>query len=186
MNNRLLTETKTTSASTDTTTYFYDPNGNQLSSKNESITGEAGTAEYALEEGIADSQLNHYNGFNQLTSVETEDGLISYTYFSSGLRASKTVDETQIDFVLDGGNVVLELTDGTATAKYVRGINLISSTIGAMTSYYLYNGHGDVVQLTNSSGTVIKNYAYDAFGVEQNIDDNDTNPFRYCGGNTMT
>jgi RHS repeat-associated protein len=48
-------------------------------------------------------------------------------------------------------------------------------------SYYSYNGHGDVVQLTNASGTVARDYRYDAFGVEQGIDVNDTNPFRYCG-----
>ena len=34
---------------------------------------------------------------------------------------------------------------------------------------------------TNSSGTVVKSYIYDAFGVEQNPSDSDTNPFRYCG-----
>lgn len=47
--------------------------------------------------------------------------------------------------------------------------------------YYLFNGHGDVVQLTNSSGNVIKTYDYDAFGNEKNPDTTDTNPFRYCG-----
>jgi len=35
--------------------------------------------------------------------------------------------------------------------------------------------------LTNSVGNVIKNYEYDAFGIEKNPDANDTNPFRYCG-----
>ena len=48
-------------------------------------------------------------------------------------------------------------------------------------TYYHYNLHGDVVQLTNSSGTVTKNYTYDAFGVEQDASDGDANPFRYCG-----
>ncbi len=47
--------------------------------------------------------------------------------------------------------------------------------------YFLYNGHGDVIQLTNSTGDVIKTYDYDAFGNEKNIDANDTNVFRYCG-----
>lgn len=48
-------------------------------------------------------------------------------------------------------------------------------------SFYTYNAHGDVVQLTNGSGDITKQYSYDAFGVEQNQDVNDTNPFRYCG-----
>ena len=43
------------------------------------------------------------------------------------------------------------------------------------------NAHGDIVGLSDAQSNVIKTYTYDAFGVEQNIDANDTNPFRYCG-----
>jgi RHS repeat-associated protein len=38
-----------------------------------------------------------------------------------------------------------------------------------------------VVQLANNTGSVTKEYAYDAFGNEKNIDSNDSNPYRYCG-----
>jgi hypothetical protein len=31
--------------------------------------------------------------------------------------------------------------------------------------YYIRNGHGDTVKLTRSSGTVMRSYTYDAFGV---------------------
>ncbi|MFR8215006.1 MAG: RHS repeat-associated core domain-containing protein [Oscillospiraceae bacterium] len=48
-------------------------------------------------------------------------------------------------------------------------------------TYYTQNEHGDVVNLTNADGEVTKKYTYDAFGVEKNIDDSDTNAFRYCG-----
>ena len=47
--------------------------------------------------------------------------------------------------------------------------------------YYTTNGHGDVVGLLNNAGVLTKSYTYDPCGVEQNIDTNDTNPFRYCG-----
>jgi uncharacterized protein RhaS with RHS repeats len=30
--------------------------------------------------------------------------------------------------------------------------------------YYLYNGHGDVVQMVNTSGAVVNSYAYDVWG----------------------
>ena len=46
---------------------------------------------------------------------------------------------------------------------------------------YTYNAHGDVVQRTDSTGAVTKAYTYDAFGVEQDPDSSDQNPFRYCG-----
>ena len=37
------------------------------------------------------------------------------------------------------------------------------------------------MNLTNAEGKVTKKYTYDAFGVEKNIDKNDSNAFRYCG-----
>ena len=46
--------------------------------------------------------------------------------------------------------------------------------------YYMHNAHGDVTGLTDAQCNVTKTYTYDAFGIEQNIDPNDTNPFRYC------
>ena len=64
--------------------------------------------------------------------------------------------------------------------------------------YYLKNAHGDIVMIAGSDGTVVKEYAYDAFGNEKPADDDtgpppepgdppapapdpDDNPFRYCG-----
>jgi len=44
----------------------------------------------------------------------------------------------------------------------------------------LYNGRGDVVQLTNSAGNVTATYDYDAFGNLLSVNDH-PNPFRYCG-----
>ena len=38
-----------------------------------------------------------------------------------------------------------------------------------------------MVNLTDSTGAITKFYTYNAFGVEKNIDDSDTNAFRYCG-----
>ena len=114
-------------------------------------------------------------------SAYVDGATATYSYYPNGLRAAKTAGGTTTEFVLDGGNVVLETVGGAVTAKYIRAMNLIASTIGGTMSYYLYNAHGDVVQLTNASGTVTKAYDYDAFGVEQNPDTNDTNPWRYCG-----
>jgi len=85
--------------------------------------------------------------------------------------------------------------DGEAGAvidRYVRGITLLASDVHG---YYLFNAHGDVVQLADGSGIVTKDYDYDAFGVQVDSDgsmrytdvgdalfeDTDTNPWRYCG-----
>ena len=163
-NNRLLSETKTGNGVSQSTDYTYDGNGNTLTK-----TGPEGTVTYT------------YNALNQLTGAATNDGTASYTYNAQGIRTGKQVGETETHFLLDGGNVVAEVQNNTVTASYLRGINLIFRTAGAETTYYLFNAHGDVVNLVNPDGAVIKIYDYDAFGNEKSHDPADPNPFRYCG-----
>ena len=81
--------------------------------------------------------------------------------------------------IWDGANIVADV-DGNDVSVYIRGINLIYADDGDKT-YYHFNAHGDVVVLTNESGTKTKSYSYNAFGVEYNEATLDDNPFRYCG-----
>ena len=179
-NNRLRKETKTAGNASEITDYWYDPNGNQISS----MTVTTGTEEDAgvgIESaGGNTNSINEYDSWNQLTKTMQNGKTASYTYNGDGLRMSKTVDGTTTRHIWDGTNIAGDVTNGTVT-KYIRGIQLISSKTGSNESFYTYNAHGDVVQLTNGSGNITKQYSYDAFGVEQNKDVNDTNPFRYCG-----
>ena len=85
------------------------------------------------------------------------------------------------NFVLDGGEVVLETSGVTVNMRYIRGIELIKRESATVEEYYLHNGHGDVEQLMNDNSLVTKEYEYDAFGVETNPDAADTNAYRYCG-----
>ena len=126
------------------------------------------------------NSINEYDSWNQLTKTMQNGKTASYTYNGDGLRMSKTVDGTTTRHIWDGTNIAGDVTNETVT-KYIRGIQLISSKTDSNESFYTYNAHGDVVQLTNGSGDITKQYSYDAFGVEQNKDVNDTNPFRYCG-----
>ena len=41
--------------------------------------------------------------------------------------------------------------------------------------------HGDTAALFDAAGTITKNYDYDAFGNQTTAQENDNNPFRYCG-----
>lgn len=78
--------------------------------------------------------------------------------------------------------MILYLSDPAAPATaYIRGLALVAAVTGETKTYYHYNAHGDVVQLTDSAGTATKDYTYDAFGVEKSASASDTNPFRYCG-----
>ncbi len=161
--NRLMSESKT-GGSGGTYTYTYDHNGNQLRKKSGGTTLES----------------RQYNGLNQLTGLTAGSAAVAYAYNPSGLRAAKTVNGTQTQYILDGENTILELSGGLVR-KYVRGQDLILSAIGGDTRYYLYNAHGDVTRLTDSAGNVVKSYEYDAFGNEKNPVPSDANPFRYCG-----
>ena len=179
-NNRLRNQTKIAGSVSEITDYWYDPNGNQISSMTVT-TGGGENAVVGIEPaGGNTNSINEYDSWNQLTKTMQNGKTASYTYNGDGLRMSKTVDGTTTRHIWDGTNIAGDVTNGTVT-KYIRGIQLISSKTGSNESFYTYNAHGDVVQLTNGSGNITKQYSYDAFGVEQNKDVNDTNPFRYCG-----
>lgn len=96
------------------------------------------------------------------------------------LRIEKTVTNVTARYVRSGSNIVLEISC-TNEVEYIRGINFIAVDDGTTRSYYLFNGHGDVVSLTDTTGSSIKTYDYDAFGIEKSPSSTDTNPFRYCG-----
>ena len=163
-NNRLTEEVETRGELSYSTLYDYDENGNLLK-----ISEPNGAV------------INTYNDFNQLVSTSSGGIQTTYTYNAQGIRTSKSAANNTVKFLLDGGNVVGEVQSGVLTAAYLRGINLIRRVIMSGAEYYLFNGHGDVVGLTNSSGGVTQSYDYDAFGNEKNPDASDTNPFRYCG-----
>ena len=160
---------------TTTTAYTYDNNGNNISRTITEPNGNTSTT------------TNTYDSSNRLVGVVDGAYTASYAYNTAGLRIQKSVTKNNVTttekFLTDSGNVVLETSaNGTQTAYDVYGPEgIISRKTSAGTLYYLYNGHGDVTQLTNSSGNVIIAYTYDAFGNMTTNTANDTNPYRYCG-----
>jgi len=107
---------------------------------------------------------------------------VEYEYNGDGLRTKKTVNAEETRQIWIGKQIVCELDAAdVAKAVFIRGINLIYAEMEGLQTYYVYNGHGDVVQLIDESGTLTKAYEYDAFGVEKDADEEDINPFRYCG-----
>ena len=154
------------------TVYTYDANGNQITKTSEGKT-----------------ETNTYDGLNQLIGFTDGETTASYKYNASGLRYEKTVDGQTINHVWDGNKqIVADVIDNQFYEAdcYIRGTNLVAKYNywnGKKTeyTYYTQNAHGDVVNLTDKDGKVTKSYRYDAFGVEKNIDNSDTNAFRYCG-----
>ncbi len=160
-------------AKTEETAYSYDANGNQITKTAEGKT-----------------ETNTYDGLNQLIGFTDGETTASYKYNADGLRTSKTVDGKTINHIWDGSKqIIVDMDDSDwySAEVYVRGTNLLakfskqSGNVKTDYQYYTQNAHGDIVNLTDSTGAITKSYKYDAFGVEQNVDDADDNAFRYCG-----
>lgn len=161
--------------------FTYDNNGNRFANVVNTI-GTSANADMELDTEITDeSGLYEYDGFNRLIKVENEEGTIEYTYNGDGMRTEKDIDGTVTEYILDGGYVVAEIK-GDDVITHVWGENLIVSDKADRSKvYYNHNAHGDIVSIQNSSGTILNEYVYDAYGNEINPDSTDTNPFRYCG-----
>ena len=185
-NNRLLSQSDANGSKV--TDYRYDDNGN-LIFKGISANIEANNQQESVSlsvagEGPAQSAENAmavfytYNSRNQLTNVQTDDGLnADYTYDATGRRTSKTVNGVTTKHIWDGQNIVRE-TDGNdeEIAAYYRAAKLIAQKAGSAVDYYVYDAHGSVTATTNG-----RSYTYDAFGNETVGSNTGYNPFRYCG-----
>ena len=170
--------------------YKYDKNGNQLATVNRyEIPSDKRDNTYVdIDVTLGDNRLNenvvnHYNALNQLTKTLTKNYKVSFTYDAEGLRTSKTVNGEKTVFVWDGDQLVMELSEsGKVQKRFIRGNDLVYADKGNNTKkqYYVTDPYGNVVQLTDESGKVIKTYEYDSSGNEVNKDAKDENPFRYC------
>ena len=193
LNNRLEKETKKQGKTTETYRYRYDDNGNETfriwekTAPTPDYPGNAKLSGNYQKEAPTVYEWRHYDGFNQLSRINQDDKEITHQYRGDGLRHSvevRKLTESQGKtnlYCWDGTDIVGERTDGGKVITYLRGINLIASEIDRVVYYYIFNEHGDVIQLWSQSGTCKASYEYDAFGIERNPDKEDENPFRYCG-----
>ena len=172
--------------------FTYDGEGNQLS-KEEAVKRDGALV------SSADSKF-WWNGFNQVERVQDANGqFIDYTYNGLGLRTKKDFGDQAVNYFYDQGNIIMEADQNLmVTAKNIRGKKLIHRETDNQLMYYLHNAHGDVTQLTDEFGKVIKDYRYDPFGQDdsllmpgfgsnaaqtvwqQEVEKID-NPFQYCG-----
>ncbi|WP_418791467.1 RHS repeat domain-containing protein [Phosphitispora sp. TUW77] len=196
-NSRLLLQETTKGGETVQHRFTYDAVGNQLTKEDVfKINGNT----------MATKSFSYdYNGFNQLQRVQTPDNnFVEYTYNGNGLRTKKDFGDLVTNYYYNADNIILETDrDNAVTAANIRGLKLIyrensSGQVDAQMLFYLHNAHGDVTQLLDETGQLIKDYRYDPFGQEettplpafggkqttelwrQEVEKID-NPFRYCG-----
>ncbi|MFH1231818.1 MAG: RHS repeat-associated core domain-containing protein, partial [Planctomycetota bacterium] len=143
--------------------YTYDNNGNRIQ---KSYRGE--------------QTVYNYDYDNQLSRIIYPNGASTqYTYDAGGRRIKEeSFSEESLatkQYLYDGSTAIIERDgSGKTTAAYTRGVS-IGGGIGGIISrttqdaqrtahYYLYDGQGNITHLTDTSGKVIINYDYDAFG----------------------
>ncbi len=122
-------------------------------------------------------------------------GAVKLIYDGDGIRVAKIVNGVTTQYLVDDLNptgypqVVEELAGGpsgsTVQRTYAYGLQRISQTQIIdnqwVTSYYGYDGAGNVRQLTNASGVVTDTYDYDAFGNVINKTGTTPNNYLYRG-----
>jgi RHS repeat-associated protein len=103
-----------------------------------------------------------YNGANELTSI---GGSVSYAYDGDGLRASKSVDGTTTNFAWDT-TAALPLLLQSGSTYYIYGPTEqpVEQITGSTPTYLLADQQGSTRLLTNTSGSVVGTYSYDAWG----------------------
>jgi RHS repeat-associated protein len=108
-------------------------------------------------------------------------------YYADGLRAKKQTGTNATSYVYNlAGKLVAEAKGASATAitaNYIWGPDraLVKKEVGGGDYYYLYNGHGDVIQMVDRNGNVVNNYQYDEWGNILTSNETISNPFKYAG-----
>jgi RHS repeat-associated protein len=161
--------------------YAYDPVGNRTQ-KTSTLPGmPGGLSNYNANDQLstdtydADGNTTASNGNGYVYDFENhlvQQGGISIVYDGDGNRVSKTAGGVTTKYLVDTQNptgyaqVVYETTQGVGSRQYVYGLERISqlNSSPSLTSYYVYDGHGSVRALTNTTGAVTDTYDYDAFG----------------------
>lgn len=180
--------------------YTYDSVGNRKTLNSTLPPAGANSYTYDADDRLSSDQYDaDGNTINSLGTANTYDfenhlithGAVTVVYDGDGNRVSETVAGVTTNYLVDTVNptgyaqVVDELQSGTVTRTYSLGLERISEdqTIsGTWTpSFYGYDGHGSVRQLTNSAGAVTDTYDYDAFGNLINSTGSTPNNYLFAG-----
>ncbi len=157
-----------------TTTYTYDLAGNQ----------QAASAPSGITTSTWDNE-------NRRTRVALPGGVVNtFSYNADGLRFQKQDSAGTTRFVWDGQAYLAETNAANATqVEYTQepatygGLLSQYRNTGALwvPSYYLLDGLGSTVRLTDALGSATDQYLYSAFGKLIASTGLTTNPFRWVG-----
>jgi RHS repeat-associated protein len=204
--NRLLTINHVKTPTTiEALTYQYDTSSNRISLNRANATASPIPAAVSSNSYDAANEQTQFNGVTQTFDANgnlTNDGTNTYTwdarnrltgisggvtasfvYDGLGRRKSKIINGTTTGFWYDGSDMLAELSGGTPSATYIRGLNIDETYIrkGGSDEYYETDALGSSVALTNSAGTGQTTYTYEPFGKTTQAGTVSTNTFQYTG-----
>ena len=149
--------------------------------------------------------LSYYNGITytfswtgrRLTAALKDNNDLTFTYNDEGIRTAKTVNGVTTTYYLSGSTIIAEETEGNITVYLY---DSTGSPIGMQyhdvnyaedvwdVFWYEKNLQGDIVAVYDSSGMLLIEYNYSAYGRIKIVDYNAdlypavyNNPFRYRG-----
>jgi RHS repeat-associated protein len=154
--------------------------------------------QYATAAGLAPAYdlSGNRTGFNGLTTTHDSENRLSaasktgmsvaYLYDAAGRRTMKDFTTGGMDtiFVSAGDMGIADYNGTTLLRRYVPGgriddrVAMIEAT--GVISYYQADSIGNVIAVTNASGTVTDRYKYTPFGIEVPLATSG-NPYRYNG-----
>ena len=108
----------------------------------------------------------------------------TFTYNADGIRVGKSAPGTTTTYGVDGERIVYEKTNGQIKRYFYDESGIAGFEYSGQKYVFRKNLQGDVVGICNSSGTLIGEYVYDAWGNLLEEPTNDVllaNPFRYRG-----
>ena len=162
--------------------YTYDKNGNR-----ETVISETPI--------VPIGRKMHYDAYDRLNLIETDNESVDYRYNSEGLLFERTAENKTTRYYYDGNQIIAEATVSNdkplLDAKYVRGLNqkIIAKVsekqadkdLYGGVAYYHYNLHGDVTKITDQNSQTLNEYSYDVWGNPLEVKEKTSNPFRYSG-----
>ena len=89
----------------------------------------------------------------------------SYAYDANGMRTGRTNGTTTYSYVYNGSQLT-QMTAGTNTLRFAYDASGVPMAVNfnGTNYYYLVNLQGDVMGIVDSTGNIVVNYTYDAWG----------------------
>ena len=118
----------------------------------------------------------------RLDSLTQNGSTNTYLYNADGIRTQKTVNGTATEYFLNGSAILAEKTGDTVNwFIYDDSGDVLGLIHNGTAYYYLKNQQDDVLAIVDSSGTVVGQYTYDAWGKVLSVTGSiaQINPIRY-------